>query len=76
MVLVRCSKLALVGCCLLPMSFGALATGVLFGQLVLAAARNPVEFEKMYGTSLTAFALIETFSFLGLITVGIASAIL
>jgi F0F1-type ATP synthase membrane subunit c/vacuolar-type H+-ATPase subunit K len=50
-----------------PMALGSLGTGVLFGQFLLAAARNPDEYEKLYGTCLTAFALIETFSFLAII---------
>jgi len=33
-----------------------------------AASRNPNEFDRLYGTCLTAFALIETFIFLLLIT--------
>jgi F0F1-type ATP synthase membrane subunit c/vacuolar-type H+-ATPase subunit K len=42
-------------------------TGLLFGQFLVAASRNPEEFEKLYGTCLTAFALIETFSFLAIV---------
>ena len=60
--------------CFIPMAFGALATGQLFGNLVVATARNPDEGEKMYGTCLTAFALIETFTFLALITAIVVSA--
>jgi len=67
MILIRCTKLILMGLCFLPMSFGALGTGVLFGQFLVAASRNPEEFEKLYGTCLTAFALIETFSFLAIV---------
>ena len=51
-----------------PMAFGGLATGLLFGNFLVASARNPDEYERLYGTCLTAFALIETFSFLSLIT--------
>ena len=67
MILVRCTKLIVFGMCFVPMSFGALGTGLLFGQFLTASSRNPVEYEKMYGTCLTAFALIETFSFLALV---------
>ena len=66
MVLIKCSKIILFGMCFFPMSFGALGTGLLFGQFLIASSRNPSEYEKMYGTCLTAFALIETFSFLSL----------
>ena len=57
----------LFGLCFLPMALGALGTGFLFGQFLIAASRNPIEYEKLYGTCLTAFALIETFSFLALV---------
>lgn len=53
--------------CFVPMALGALGTGILFGQFLIASARNPEEFEKLYGTCLTAFALIETFSFLAIV---------
>lgn len=53
--------------CFLPMSLGALGTGVLFGQFLTASSRNPDEYERLYGTCLTAFALIETFSFLAIV---------
>lgn len=59
----------MIAFCFLPMSFGALGTGLLFGQFLIAASRNPSEYERMYGTCLTAFALIETFSFLSLVVV-------
>jgi len=62
--------------CFVPMALGSLGTGVLFGQFVVASARNPDEYERLYGTSLTAFALIETFSFLALIVALISMVLL
>jgi F0F1-type ATP synthase membrane subunit c/vacuolar-type H+-ATPase subunit K len=67
MVLIKVIKIVLFGMCFAPMSFGALGTGILFGQFLVSASRNPAEYEKLYGTCLTAFALIETFSFLSLV---------
>jgi len=59
----------------MPMAMGALGTGLLFGNLVIAAARNPDEGEKLFGTCMTAFALIESFSFLSCITISIFSIV-
>lgn len=73
MVLIKCAKIILYGMCFFPMSFGSLGTGLLFGQFLIASSRNPNEYEKMYGTCLTAFALIETFSFLALVVAFITS---
>jgi len=57
----------IIGFTTIPMAFGALGTGILFGSLIVAGARNPEESEKLYGNALTAFALIETFSFLAIV---------
>lgn len=73
MVLVTCFKVLVLGFTTIPMAFGALGTGVLFGSLIIGSARNPDESEKLYGNALTAFALIESFSFLGIITMVITS---
>jgi F0F1-type ATP synthase membrane subunit c/vacuolar-type H+-ATPase subunit K len=56
-----------------PMAFGAISCGVLFGALNIGSARNPDEHDKLYSTSLTAFALIETFVLLGLVVAGLLS---
>lgn len=52
---------------MLPIAFSAIGCGVLFGSYLLSSARNPEESEKLFGSTLVAFALIETFVFLGLI---------
>lgn len=44
---------------------GAIGTGILFAGYTLAASRNPDESENLFNTTLLAFALIETFIFLG-----------
>lgn len=62
--------------CFVPMAMGSLGTGLLFGQFIVASARNPDEYERLYGTSLTAFALIETFSFLALIVTVVSIVLL
>jgi len=58
------------------MLFNTLGTGVLFGQFLIAASRNPEIYEKLYGTCLTAFALIETFSFLAIVVAVLSVSIL
>jgi len=66
MVIVRASKVLLFVGSSIPMGMGALGTGILFGQFMIASSRNPKEFDKFYGTCLTSFALIETFTFLSI----------
>jgi F0F1-type ATP synthase membrane subunit c/vacuolar-type H+-ATPase subunit K len=52
---------------MLPIAFSTVGSGILFGLFSLASARNPDESEKLYGSTLVAFALMETFVFLGLV---------
>ena len=73
MVIIKFAKILIVGFTTIPMAFGALSCGVLFGSLILAGARNPEESDKLYGTSLTAFALIESFSFLAIVVPVVSS---
>lgn len=52
---------------MLPIAFSSVGCGILFGLFSVAASRNPDEYDKLYGSTLVAFALVETFVFLGLI---------
>lgn len=52
---------------MMPIAFSTTGCGILFGLFSVASARNPEESEKLYGSTLVAFALMETFVFLGLI---------
>ena len=61
---------------MITLGFAALATGIVFGQLNIASSRNPDESSKMYSTSLTSFALIETFVFIAISVASVASLIL
>lgn len=55
-----------------PIAFAALSVGVLFASYNIAAARNPDESENLFSTTMMAFALIETFVFMGLlVSVGV-----
>ncbi len=66
-VLIKCSKIFVFGSTMLPIAFSTVGSGILFGLFSLASARNPDESEKLYGSTLVAFALMETFVFLGLV---------
>ena len=66
-ILIKCSKIFVFASAMLPIAFSTTGCGVLFGLFSLASARNPEESEKLYGSTLVAFALMETFVFLGLI---------
>jgi F0F1-type ATP synthase membrane subunit c/vacuolar-type H+-ATPase subunit K len=67
LLLVLAVKTLVLGGCMLPIAFGVLGTGILFGCYNLAVARNPEESENMFNTTLMGFALMETFVFLSFI---------
>lgn len=55
------------------LGLAAVATGIVFGNLNVAWARNPDESDKLYTTSLTSFALIETFVFITIASLVVVS---
>jgi F0F1-type ATP synthase membrane subunit c/vacuolar-type H+-ATPase subunit K len=63
-LLLTAVKYIVVGFSMLPISFAALGTGLLFGTYNLAVAQNPEETENIFNTTLMGFALVETFVFL------------
>jgi F0F1-type ATP synthase membrane subunit c/vacuolar-type H+-ATPase subunit K len=63
-LLLTAVKYIVVGFSMLPISFAALGTGILFGTYNLAVAQNPEETENIFNTTLMGFALVETFVFL------------
>lgn len=64
MLLVLAVKVLVLGGCMLPIAFGGLGTGILFGCYNLAVSRNPEEVENLFNTTLMGFAFIETFIFM------------
>lgn len=64
MLLVLASKILVFGGCMMPIAFGALGTGLLFGAYNISASRNPEEIENLFNSTLLGFALVETFVFL------------
>ena len=74
MLLIKSIKILVFGFVMIPLAFGALATGILFGSYNLAVARNPEEGESLYNTTLVGFAFVETFIFISLFTaIGVAA---
>jgi len=58
------------------LGLAAVATGIVFGNLNVAWARNPEESDKLYTTSLTSFALIETFVFISIAALLVVSILI
>lgn len=58
------------------LGLAAVATGIVFGNLNVAWARNPEESDKLYTTSLTSFALIETFVFISIAALIVVSILI
>jgi F0F1-type ATP synthase membrane subunit c/vacuolar-type H+-ATPase subunit K len=67
MLLVSAVKFLVLGGCMLPIAFGVLGTGILFGCYNLSVSRNPEEVENLFNSTLMGFALMETFVFLSFV---------
>lgn len=67
MLLVLAVKTYVIGGCMIPIAFGVLGTGILFGCYNLAMSRNPEENENLFNATLMGFALMETFVFISMI---------
>ncbi len=66
MLLVLAAKVLVLGGCMLPLAFGILGTGIIFGCYNLAVARNPEETETIFNSTIMGFALMESFVFLSI----------
>jgi F0F1-type ATP synthase membrane subunit c/vacuolar-type H+-ATPase subunit K len=67
MLLIISIKTLVLGFTMLPISFGALGTSILFASYCFSLAKNPEETENLFNSTLMGFALMETFIFLSLI---------
>lgn len=67
MLLVLAAKVLVLGGCMLPLAFGILGTGIIFGCYNLAVARNPEEAETIFNSTIMGFALMESFVFLSFV---------
>jgi F0F1-type ATP synthase membrane subunit c/vacuolar-type H+-ATPase subunit K len=72
MLVITAVKFLVIAFTMLPISMGALGTGILFSGYSIAVSRNPEESENIFSTTLMAFALIETFVFLSIVIAIIA----
>lgn len=50
-----------------PVAFSALGVGILFAAFNIAVSRNPEERDNLFSTTMMAFALIESFVFIGIL---------
>lgn len=75
MLIISAFKVLLFGFVMFPIAFSALGVGILFAAFNLAVSRNPEERDGLFSNTMMAFALIESFVFIGLL-VGIAAAVL
>lgn len=50
-----------------PIAAGSIATGGIFGAMNIGMARNPDEGGALFNNSMIAFALVETFVFVGIV---------
>jgi|TARA_B110000211_G_C13972588_1_gene505643 F0F1-type ATP synthase membrane subunit c/vacuolar-type H+-ATPase subunit K len=66
-LLVLAAKVLVLGGCMLPLAFGILGTGIIFGCYNLAVARNPEETETIFNSTIMGFALMESFVFLSFV---------
>ena len=70
MLAVTASKFIALGFLFTTLCGAAIGTGILFAGYNIGASKNPEEAEGLFNTSLMAFALIETFVFLGILVAG------
>lgn len=67
MLIIKGVKILTLAFAMFPIAFAALSVGILFSSFNIAVSRNPDEQDNLFSTTLMAFALIETFVFMGLI---------
>jgi F0F1-type ATP synthase membrane subunit c/vacuolar-type H+-ATPase subunit K len=76
MVIVNACKVLVFGFAMFPVAFSALGVGILFAAFNLAVSRNPEEREGLFSNTMMAFALIESFVFIGLLVATAVSFLL
>lgn len=67
MVLTSAFKMIVFSFAMFPVAFSALSVGILFAAYNIAVSRNPEEKDNLFSTTMMAFALIETFVFIGIL---------
>ena len=76
MVIISAFKVLVFGFAMFPVAFSALGVGVLFAAFNIAVSRNPEEKEGLFSNTMMAFALIESFVFIGLLVAAGVSVLL
>ena len=66
-ILVKAMKVIMFAFGVFPIAAGSLATGGIFGAMNIGMARNPDEGSALFNNSMIAFALVETFIFVGVV---------
>jgi len=67
MIVVKAFKMIVFSFSMLPVAFSALSVGILFSSYNIAVSRNPEEKDGLFSTTMMAFALIESFVFIGIL---------
>jgi F0F1-type ATP synthase membrane subunit c/vacuolar-type H+-ATPase subunit K len=73
LIFVKATKIIAASLAIAPLSGCAVATGLIYGAFLIAAAYAPDRYNSFFGASLLAFALVETFCFM---TMGLAGYLL
>lgn len=76
MVIVGAFKVLVFGFAMFPVAFSALGVGILFAAFNIAVSRNPEEKDGLFSNTMMAFALIESFVFIGLLVAVAVSFVL
>lgn len=76
MLIIKAFKVLLFGFAMFPIAFSSLGAGILFAAFNLAVSRNPEEKDGLFSNTMMAFALIETFVFMGLAVAAVVTILL
>ena len=66
MLIIKGVKILTFAFVMFPVAFAALSTGILFSSFNIAVSRNPEEHDRLFTTTMVAFALIESFIFMAI----------
>lgn len=75
MILIKASKVLMFAFGTFPIAAGSLATGAIFSAMNIGIARNPESTSALFNNSMVAFALVETFIFVGAVFCALVSVV-
>lgn len=67
MFIVMAAKIMIFAFSMLPIAFGALATGIIFGCFLLGSSKNPLETDNLFASAIVGFVIVESFVFTALV---------